>query len=153
MHPDQLQIAAYLDGALDEAARAELRAHLLTCPGCSARLERLRADARQISAALSRSPAPDVRASVRARLRRPARLAWLGQGLAFAGALAALLLFALLVGGRGVATAGRVPDRLVIVDRSNTQLVALSAESGARLATLKLDQLPISVTYDQNRDR
>jgi len=153
MHPDRLQIAAYLDGALDDEERAELRGHILTCPACAARLERLRDDARRISVALSGSSAPDVRASVRARLRSPARNAWLGQSLALAGALAALLLFAVLVGGRGAATAGRVPDQLVIVDRSNAQLVALDAASRARLATLKLDQLPIAVTYDQIRDR
>jgi hypothetical protein len=153
MHPDQLQIAAYLDGALDDEERAELRGHILTCPACAARLERLRADGRRISAALSRSPAPDVRASVRAQLRRPARFAWLGQALALTGALAALLLFTLLVGGRGIATAGRVPDRLVIADRSNTQLVALDVDSGAQVAALRLDQLPLSVTYEQNRDR
>jgi DNA-binding beta-propeller fold protein YncE len=153
MHPDQLQIAAYLDGALDDRERAELRGHILTCPACAARLERLRADARRISVTLSRSPAPDVRASVRAQLRRPARYAWLGQGLTLAGALAALLLFTLLVAGRGAITAGRAPDRLVIVDRSNIQLVALDADSGARLATLKLGQLPSAVAYDQVRDR
>jgi DNA-binding beta-propeller fold protein YncE len=153
MHPDQLRIAAYLDGALDDQERAELRGHILTCPACAARLENLRADARRISVALARSPTPDVRASVRARLRRPARDAWLGQGLALAGALAALLLFALLVGGRGAITAGRTPDRLVIADRSNSQLVALDAGSGTRLATLKLDQLPLVITYDQARDR
>lgn len=153
MHPDQLRIAAYLDGALDDRERAELRAHILICPACAARLERLRADARRISATLARSPAPDVRASVRAQLRRPARYAWLAQSLAFAGALAALLLFALLVAGRGAVTAGPAPDRLVIADRSNSQLVALNADSGARLATLKLDQLPLSVAYDQIHDR
>jgi DNA-binding beta-propeller fold protein YncE len=153
MHPDRLQIAAYLDGALDDQERAELRGHILTCPACAARLEQLRADARRIATALSHSPTPDVRASVRARMRRPAGYAWLQQGLALAGALVALLLFALLVGGRGAVTAARVPDQLVIVDRSNSQLVALDAAGGARLATLKLVEMPITLIYDQIRDQ
>ena len=53
MHPDPLQIATYLDDALDEAARAELRAHLLTCSACAARLERLRGDARLAAGAIA----------------------------------------------------------------------------------------------------
>ncbi|HJZ46241.1 MAG TPA: zf-HC2 domain-containing protein [Roseiflexaceae bacterium] len=153
MHPDPLQLAAYLDGALGEDERAELRAHVLTCSACAARLERLRADARQIAVAMSAAPAPDVRAAVRARLSRPAPFAWLGGGLTLAGALAALLLFAVLVGGRGAATAGRAPDRLVIADRSNAQIVALDAANGARLAVLKLAEAPDAITYDEPRDR
>ena len=90
---------------------------------------------------------------MRARLRRPAARAWLGRGLALAGALAALLLFAVLVGARGGGTAGRSPDRLVIIDRSNTQLVALDAAGGARLATLKLAEVPNGIKYDEIRDR
>jgi anti-sigma factor RsiW len=87
MHPDHRQLAAYLDGALDPARHAELRAHILTCATCTARLERLRDDARRIAAALASGGAtPDVRAAVRARLRRPALGAWLTHGLALAGA-------------------------------------------------------------------
>jgi DNA-binding beta-propeller fold protein YncE len=153
MHPDTFQLAAYLDGAFSEERRAQLRAHVLTCPSCAARLDRLRGDARRIAAAMPSAPAPDVRPAVRARLRRPAAHAWIGSGLALAAATAALLLFALLVGARGAATAGRTPDRLVIVDRSNDRLVALDAASGAALGTLKLPETPATIKYDEMRDR
>ena len=153
MHPNTHQLAAYLDGALSDAERADLRAHVLTCTTCAARLERLRDDGRRITVALSSSAAPDVRAAVRGRLRGAAGRAWLVRGLALAGALAALLLFAVLAGARGGGTAGGSPDRLVIIDKSNAQLVALDAASGARLATLKLAEVPIGIKYDEIRDR
>ena len=153
MHPDTHQLAAYLDGALGDAERADMRAHVLTCATCAARLERLRHDGRRIMVALSSGAAPDVRPAVRARRRRSAARAWPVRGLALAGALAALLLFAVLAGARSGGTAGRNPDRLVVIDKSNTQLVALDAASGARLATLKLAQMPIGIKYDEIRDR
>jgi DNA-binding beta-propeller fold protein YncE len=153
MHPDTQQLAAYLDGALGDAERANLRAHVLTCASCAARLERLRDDGRRITAMLSRGAAPDVRAAVRARVRGAAARAWLARGLTLAGALAALLLFAMLAGARSGATAADNPDQLVIIDRSNTQLVALDASSGARLTTLKLAEVPNSIEYDEIRDR
>src|SRR5688500_7639401 len=153
MHPDTYQLAAYLDGALGDAERADLRAHILTCATCAARLERLRDDGRRITVALSSGAVPDVRAAVRARRRRSAgQHAWLARGLALAGALAALLLFAVLAGTRAGGTAGRGPDLLVFMDKSNTQLVALDANGGARLATLKLAEMPIGIKYDEIRD-
>ncbi len=153
MHPDTHQLAAYLDSALGDAERADMRAHILTCATCAARLERLRADGRRITVALSSGAVPDVRAAVRARRRGRAARAWLARGLALAGALVALLLFAVLAGARAGGTAGHSPDRLVIVDRSNAQLVALDATSGARLASLKLAEAPIGIKYDDIRDR
>ncbi|MEO7910710.1 MAG: zf-HC2 domain-containing protein [Roseiflexaceae bacterium] len=153
MHFDTLRLAAYLDGALGDAERADLRAHVLTCATCTARLERLRADGRRITVALSSSAAPDMRAAVRERLRGSIGRDWLARGLALAGALAALLLFAVLAGTRASGTAGRTPDRLVIIDRSNSQLVALDATNGARLAALKLTEMPIGIKYDEIRDR
>src|SRR5437762_6745483 len=98
MHLDTYQLAAYLDGALDAATRAATRAHILTCPACAARLDRLRDDARRITSVSASSPTPDVRAAVRVRLRRASPFTWLARGGAFAGALAALLLFAVLIG-------------------------------------------------------
>jgi DNA-binding beta-propeller fold protein YncE len=154
MHPDNLKLAAYLDSAIDDDERADLRAHILTCAACTARLERLRDDARRIAVAVSNSTAaPDVRAAVRARLRPPASRAWLESGLAVAGALAALLLFAVLIGLRGGGTASRVPDRLFLTDRNNSQLVVLDAGSGARMGRLKLTEVPNSIVYDDSRDR
>jgi anti-sigma factor RsiW len=153
MHPDLNRLAAYLDGALDEAARADVRGHLLTCPACAARLERLRADARRITASVA-GPAPDVRAAVRARLRRVGPATWLLRGGALAGALTALLLFALLIGVRaGGVTVGRDPDRLFMTDRQNGQLLALDAGSGAVLSALAVGDQPREVRYDRRLDQ
>ena len=41
----------------------------------------------------------------------------------------------------------------MIIDRSNAQLVALDAADGARLATLKLAEVPNGIKYDEIRDR
>jgi hypothetical protein len=154
MHPDTLRLAAYLDGALDPQAQAELRAHVLTCATCAARLERLRADARRITATLSSGGAtPDVRAAVRARLRRPSPGAWLVRGAALAGALAALLLFAMLIAIRSGATLGRVPDRLFVTDRRGGQVVVLNAFDGARLTSVPAGGSPTNIVYDAWRDR
>jgi hypothetical protein len=154
MHPDYRQLAAYLDGALDPAAYAELRAHVLTCATCTARLDRLRDDARRIAAALASSGAtPNVRAAVRARLRRPAFGAWLAHGVALAGAVAALLLFALLIGARSGATFGRSSDRLFVVDRQTKQLIELEADSGARLRAVTVGDQPANIIYSRVFDR
>jgi DNA-binding beta-propeller fold protein YncE len=153
MHPDMRQLAAYIDGALAEADRATLRAHVLTCSTCAARLERLHGDARQISATLSATnTAPDVRAAVRARLRRRWPGEWLVRGSALAGALAALLLFALLIGSRS-GTVGRVPDRLFVTDSQNGQLVVLDAYTGERLGAVDVGSYPTAVRYDRRLDR
>jgi hypothetical protein len=153
MHPDLTRLTMYLDGALDEAARADVRGHLLACPTCAARLERLRADARRITASAA-GPTPDVRAAVRARLRRARPSAWLVRGGALAGGLAALLLFALLISVRaGGATLGRAPDQLFVVDRNNGRLLALDAGSGAVLRGAPVGDTPTRVRYDASSDR
>src|SRR5262245_66477902 len=152
MHPERTRLAAYLDRALDEEAQAEVRGHLLTCPACAARVEQLRADARRITASVA-GPAPDVRAAVRARLRRTGPTAWMLRGGALAGALAALLLFALLIGVRsGSTTLGRTPDRLIVVDRSNGRLLALDADSGAVLDSALVGDTPTKIRYDASGD-
>jgi DNA-binding beta-propeller fold protein YncE len=153
MHPDLNRLAAYLDGALDEVARADVRGHLLTCPACAARLERLRADARRITASAA-GPAPDVRAAVRARLQHSGRAAVLWRGGALAGALAALLLFALLIGVRAEGTTlGRTPDQLFVVDRNNGQLLAQDASSGAVLRSAPVGDTPTKIRYGSSSDR
>jgi DNA-binding beta-propeller fold protein YncE len=153
MHPDLTRLAAYLDRALDEEAYADVRGHLLTCPACAARVEQLRADARRITASVA-GPAPDVRAAVRARLRRTGPTDWLLRGSALVGALAALLLFALLIGVRSGSTAlGRTPDRVIVVDRSNGQLLALDADSGAVLGGAPVGDTPTKIRYDANGDQ
>jgi hypothetical protein len=153
MHPDTLRLAAYLDGAIGPDERAELRAHILTCATCTARLERLRADAGRITRTVAAGTAPDVRASVRARLRRPAFGRWLAGGVAIAGGLAALLLFALMLGAGSRGTAGRSPDRLVVTDRRGKQIVVLDARDGARLGATLLGEIPTSIRYDQEHHR
>jgi len=154
MHPDALTLAAYLDGALPDEQRAAVRAHVLTCAACTGRLERLRADARRISTTLtSAGPTPDVRAAVRARLRRPPPAAWLGQGLALAGALAALLLLAIMLGARPGATLAHTPDRLFVTDRLGGRIVALDARNGMRLQVADLGPAPTSIRYDPIGDR
>jgi DNA-binding beta-propeller fold protein YncE len=153
MHPDLTRLAAYLDGALGAEERAELRAHVLTCASCAARLARLRDDARQILDAAAAGPLPDVRADVRVRLRRPPAAAWLGRGVAFAGALAVLLLFAIMLGAGRAGTAVRIPERLFVTDTTNGQLVALDAATGALVRQGAIGDAPTSILYDRVRDR
>jgi outer membrane protein assembly factor BamB len=154
MHPDYSELAAYLDGALDPAAQAQLRAHVLTCPACAARLERLRADARTIAATMaSARPTPDVRARVRARLRQPAWGAWLARGVALASTAAALLLFALLLATGSRATGLRSPDRLYVTDRRAGQLIVLDSSNGTLLDSSRLGDQPGSIAYDSRQGR
>ena len=149
MHPDATRLAAYLDGALPGAELAAMRAHLLACPACAAQLARLRADAPRIERALA-SPAPDVRAAVRARLRtRPAR--WIAPALGMAAGLAALLLFALLLGAGEFRTAASRPARLFITERSRGQVLALDPATGAQLAAGPVGETPGAIVYDAER--
>lgn len=151
MHPDDLQLAAYLDLPPGADEHARLRAHVLTCPRCTARVARLRDDARAIPAALAAGPALDVRAAVRARLaRRPAR--GLAGALWLVGGLAGLLLFALLLGARSGAV-GHAPDRLLVADRAGQRLVALDAREGAPLGEVALGERPTRLAYDARRER
>ena len=152
MHPDIGQLAAYLDSALGSDERAALRAHILTCTACAVRLERLRDDARQITTTLSTGGAePDVRAAVRARLRRPALGRWLCRGLAVAGAVAALLLFAMMLGAGSHGTASGIPDQLFVTDKQGGMLVVLDARDGSTRGETKLGENPTSITYDEAR--
>lgn len=142
------QLAAYLDGALDGDARAAVRGHVLSCGTCAARLERLRDDSRRLQRTLSAAPAPDVRPALRGRLRRAPRAAWLGRATALAGALLALLLFALLVGGgREGGTLARSSDRLFVVDRRQGQLVELSPTTGEQLRSLAVGAGAAHIRY------
>lgn len=149
MHPDTARLAAYLDGALPSAELADVRAHLLTCAACTAQLARLRADAQRIERALA-SPTPDVRAAVRARLRaNPAR--WFMPALGIVAGLAALLVFALLLGAGQFRTAASPPARLFITERSRTQVLALDPATGAQLAAGPLGETPAAIVYDPTR--
>jgi DNA-binding beta-propeller fold protein YncE len=151
MHPNIQQLAAYLDAALDGATQAATRAHILTCTTCAARLERLRADGQRI-ASLASSPAPDLRADLRLRLRRPGPASWLLRGATVAGALAALFLFAMLIGVSS-GTVGRVPDRLLVIDQSAQQLIELDAANGQTLRSTTIGEQPNELRYHQRLDR
>lgn len=151
MHPNIRQLAAYLDAALDEATQAATRAHILTCTTCAARLERLRADEQRI-ATLASGSAPDLRADLRLRLRRPGPASWLLRGATIAGALAALFLFALLIGVSS-GTIGRVPDRLLVIDQSAQQLLELDAANGQMLRSTSIGEQPNDLRYHRRLDR
>ncbi|MFO7170842.1 MAG: hypothetical protein DIU80_022675 [Chloroflexota bacterium] len=153
MHPDDLQLATYLDLPSDAPGYQELRAHVLTCSRCAARLALLREDSRRIPAALAGTgDTPDVRAAVRARLRRGGLPLWLGQGAQLALMLAGVLVFALLLAAR-TGTAAHRPDALFVADRRGERIVALSPEDGAQLAEVALGAPPLELAYDARRDR
>jgi anti-sigma factor RsiW len=117
------ELSAYLDGALDPAARARVEAHLEACPGCRTERDRLRA----ALALLARVPAPPApspafeqrfyarlateRAEARERrgLLDRATWRWLAPGLAGAAATAAVALY---VGGRNRADEAFLADHL-----------------------------------------
>ncbi len=68
-HPDEGQIHAWLDGALDPATAAELDAHLAACPACSAAVAEARgliAGASRILLALDNVPAGVIPTAPRA---------------------------------------------------------------------------------------
>lgn len=95
-HADGPEITAYLDGALDAAARPRVEAHLAACADCSAEADSLR----HLKAALIRAPRKRLPADLALALERrrgaavPAARprAWLW---ASSGALAAAVLFGL----------------------------------------------------------
>ena len=67
-------LPAYVDRELDVASSLQMEAHLATCRGCSAAVER--ADALRAAigaAALAYSPPPDLAPRIRAAVRRAAR--------------------------------------------------------------------------------
>ncbi len=149
MHPDTARLAAYLDGSLPGKELAELRAHMLTCAACTAQLARLRADAQAIERTLT-GPTPDVRAAVRARLRTPPAR-WFMPALGIAAGLAALLVFALLLGAGNFRTAASRPARLFITERSRGQVLVLDPATGTQLAAAPLGETPAAIVYDAER--
>lgn len=150
MHPDIVEIAAYLDGAQPEAQRAELRAHLLTCQRCARRLRRLRQDASRIST-LAQAHAPDVRVAVRARLKSSHSIAWPVRSSLAASVLAIMLLFVLVVSAPSGATLGWVSERLFVL--SHEQLVELNADNGMQRGAVPVGNSPGAVLYDWRQDR
>lgn len=63
------QVTGYVDGALDEAARAAVEAHLAECPACREQVEAERALRAQLRALAPLEPRAALPAEVRRRLR------------------------------------------------------------------------------------
>lgn len=79
-HVDEVALAAWIDGSLDEHAGAAVEAHVMSCPTCASALEGLaRVETAMFEAA-------EVMYPVRA-VARPRRRAVAGQSLALAAAL------------------------------------------------------------------
>jgi len=66
---DPEQVTGYVDGALDEAARAAVEAHLALCPACRAQVESERALRQRLHALAPLEPRSALPAEVRRRLR------------------------------------------------------------------------------------
>ena len=89
-------VTGYVDGALDEAARAAVEAHLVLCPACRDQAESERALRQRLRALAGAEPRPALAASVRRRLKqRPLSVSRIF--LATAAGLALLFLW-----GRGL---------------------------------------------------
>lgn len=105
-------LRGYLDDTLEGARREAFEDHLLGCASCQAGLE----DSMQLLAAgaeLARSPNRPRAAPIREQARASRRLrAWLGGGMAFAAAAAALLLWFVLPRERGPSVDDRVAAAL-----------------------------------------
>jgi anti-sigma factor (TIGR02949 family) len=91
----QPRLGAYLDGEMDAEETAALAAHIKTCPGCAASLDRLRALRAAVRAELAAYRAPDtLRMRVRDAVREaapaisPPRQAWSWLAVAAAVVLA-----------------------------------------------------------------
>jgi anti-sigma factor RsiW len=90
-------VTGYVDGALDEASRSEVEAHLPGCPACREQAEFERALRERLRALAPAEPRPALAADVRRRLR-PRTLSASRILLATAAGLAVLFLW-----GRGAA--------------------------------------------------
>ncbi|MBV8189132.1 MAG: anti-sigma factor [Alphaproteobacteria bacterium] len=113
----EAMVDAYLDGELSASESAELERALELCPGCRARLERVR-EVSSLLRALPVEPAPDLlRARVEREIRAIARrhterrTGWL-RGMAMAASLLVALSIGWL-GGSFVGLGGRENDELV----------------------------------------
>lgn len=153
MHPELTMLTAYVDGALAPAENAALRAHLLTCAVCTARLDSIRADQQRITRALSAGPAPDVRAAVRARLPQSRVRKWVVPATGVAAGLIGVLLFAMLISSGQLGTAARAPARLLITDRAKGQIVEFDLATGTQLRSASVGPAPTAILYDAVRER
>ncbi|KPV52224.1 hypothetical protein SE17_16780 [Kouleothrix aurantiaca] len=71
--------------------------------------------------------------------------------LGIVAGLAALLVFALLLGAGDIRTAASPPSRLFITERSRGQVLMLDPATGAQLAAAALGETPAAIVYDAER--
>ena len=97
IHLDETRLNEYVDGVLDDAAQAEVAAHVASCATCAARLAELRVLFEDLAALPDEPLAVDLAPAVLARLphRAPAP-AWAPRLALVAQAAAAVVAFALL---------------------------------------------------------
>ena len=98
----ETELLAYLDGELSERERARVKAHLATCAGCTAELERLRAMRQDLGATFDAALTPvrlpaaadrRIRSQLLARAEpRPWGTLWRRRGLVAQALLAGLVL-------------------------------------------------------------
>ena len=94
-HLSEERLNGYVDGALDESARAAVERHLAACAACRADVERLRAllaDAKGLPRSIE-SPR-DLWPAIQPRLGRRGVPAWVGIAAALVVAIGALLFYA-----------------------------------------------------------
>lgn len=97
IHPDEARLNEYVDGELDDAARADVAAHVAGCAACAVRLAELRALFADLAALPDEPLAADLAPAVLARLPRRARApAWAPRLALAAQALAAVAAFVLV---------------------------------------------------------
>ena len=97
IHLDETRLNEYVDGELDDAAQAEVVAHVASCATCAARLAELRVLFGDLAALPDEPLAVDLAPAVLARLPRRARApAWAPRLALAAQALAAVVAFVLL---------------------------------------------------------
>jgi ferric-dicitrate binding protein FerR (iron transport regulator) len=101
-------IPAYLDGRLDEAGRADVRAHCEACPECRRALAESEAVWGMLDDLQAPGPARPAWAGVAAALSARREPAW--RRTAFAGLAAAALVAGVLVGTRQYSPAIVTPD-------------------------------------------
>jgi anti-sigma factor RsiW len=95
MSCDPVRVTGWVDGALPEAERVEMEAHVASCPACATQAEA----ERTISRALRALPPPDLPRGLADRVRMKARRPVPLRKRVWVPSLAALLLLALWVRG------------------------------------------------------
>lgn len=174
-HKTEEELIGYRDG--DQKNREEIAMHLKECGECRSEMERIEA----VFAALDAMPVPDPGEDYGQRVwrqiadRLPEKRAHFWQGwfswkpLAVAGAMAALIVLAFVIGvrkgrhevGAEVVDAGKVRERVLVVavgdhlGRSEMMLMELEnaqpAESGQKVINISTTQRRAEDLVEENR--